>query len=129
METKRKPSCNALTEGSEKRPRRLSNADLISSSPTTSDLFKASDAEVGEEEHKEDGKNFGSPSTSDLFEQISERDETSPLNTSEIFGSVQHFSENEEERPLDTAGQDSGEDTGCFPLESSDDEGGSPLRC
>ena len=39
METKRKPSCNALTKGGEKRPRRLSNADLISSSPTTSDLF------------------------------------------------------------------------------------------
>ena len=128
METKRKPSCNTLTEGSEKRPRRLSKADLISSSPTTSDLFKASDDEVGEEEHKRDAKNFGSPTTSDLFEQVSERGETSPLNTSEIFESLQHFSENEEDRPLDTAGQDSSEDTGCFPLENSDDEGGSSLR-
>jgi len=128
METKRKPSCNALTEGSEKRPRRLSNADLISSSPTTSDLFKASDAEVGEEDDKKDESNFGSPPTSDLFEQISERGETSPLNTSEIFESLQNFSENEGDMPLDTAGQDSGEDTGCFPLESSDEEGESSLR-
>lgn len=105
--TKRKPSYNALTEGIEKRPRRLSNADLISSSRITSDLFKASDAEVGEEEHNKDRKNFGSPSPSDfkLFEQTSERVETSPLNTSGIFESVRHFSENQEDRP----DQDSGE--------------------
>ena len=51
METKRKPSFDALTEGREKRPRRLSNVDLISS-PTTSDLFKASDDEAGEAENK-----------------------------------------------------------------------------
>ena len=92
----------------------------------TSDLFKASDVEVGEEEHNKDRKNFGSPSASDFkwFEQTSERDETSPLNTSGIFESVLHFSENEEDRP----DQDSGEDTGCFPLECSDDEGGSSSR-
>ena len=35
-----------------------------------------------------------------LFEQTSERDETSPLNTSGIFDSVRHFSENEEDRPV-----------------------------
>ena len=127
METKRKPSRDALTEGREKRPRKLSNVDLLSS-PTTSDLFKASEDEVGETENKKDGENFGSPQTSDLFEQISERGETSPLNTSDIFESLQHFSENEEDGPLETAGQDRGEDTGCFPLESSDDEGGSLLR-
>ena len=126
METKRKPSFDALTEGREKRPRRLSNVDLISS-PTTSDLFKTSDDEAGEAENKKDGTNFESPQTSDLFEQISERGETSPLNTSDIFESLQHFSENEEDKLLDTAGRD-GEDTGCFPLESSDDEGGSSLR-
>jgi len=55
---------------------------------------------VGEEEHNKDRKKFGSPSASDfkLFEQTSERDETSPLNTSGIFESVRHFSENEEDR-------------------------------
>jgi len=76
---------------------------------------------VGEEERNKDRKNFGSPLASDckLFEQTSERDETSPLNTSGVFESVRHFSENEENRP----DQDSGGDTGCFPLESSDDEG------
>lgn len=84
---------------------------ILISSPTTSDLFKASDDEVGEAENKKDGKNFESPQTSDLFEQISERGEASPLNTSDIFESLQHFSENEEDRPLDTAGRD-GEDTG-----------------
>ena len=89
--------------------------------------FNPSDAEV-KEENKKDGKNFGSPPTNDLFEQISERGETSPLNTCEIFESLQHFSKNEEDRPLDTAGQDGGEGTGCFPIESSDDEGGSSVR-
>lgn len=81
---------------------------------------------MGEEEHNKDRKKFGSPSASDLklFEQTSERDETSPLNTSGIFESVRHFSENEEDRP----DQDSGEDIGCFPLECSDDEGGSSSR-
>ena len=81
---------------------------------------------MGEEEHNKDRKKFGSPLASDckLFEQTSERDETSPLNTSGIFDSVRHFSENEEDRP----DQDSGEDTGCFPLECSDDEGGSSSR-
>ena len=55
---------------------------------------------MGEEEHNKDRKKFGSPSASDfkLFEQTSERDETSPLNTSGIFESVRHFSENEEDR-------------------------------
>ena len=77
---------------------------------------------------KKDGKNVGSPSTNDLFEQITERGETSLLNTSEIFESLQHFSKNEEDRPLDTAGQHGGEGTGCFPIESSDDEGGSSVR-
>ena len=56
METKRKPSYNALTEGREPRKGdldRLSNVDLISSSSlTTGDLFKASGAEVGEDENK-----------------------------------------------------------------------------
>ena len=69
---------------------------------------------------KTDGKNFGSSPTNGLFEQISERFETSPLNTSEIFESLQHFSKNEEDRRLDTAGQDGGEGTGCFPFESSE---------
>ena len=90
--------------------------------------FKPSDAEAGEDEKKKDGKNFGSPPTSDLFEQISDRGETSPLNTCEIFQSLQHFSKKEEDRPLDAAGQDGGEGTGCFPIESSDDEGGSSVR-
>ena len=49
-------------------------------------------------------------------------------NTSEIFESLQHFSKNEEDRPLDTAGLDGGEGTGCFPTESSDDEGGCSVR-
>ena len=82
----------------------------------------------GRTKTKKDGKNFGSPPTNDLFEQISERGETSPLNTCEIFESLQHFSKNEEDRPLDTAGQDGGEGTGCFPIERSDDEGGSSVR-
>ena len=93
--------------------------------------FKPSDAEVGEDENnkkKKGGKNFGSPPTNDLFEQISERGETSSLNTSEIFESLQHFSKNDDDRPLDMADQDGGEGTGCFPIESSDDEGGSPVR-
>ena len=90
--------------------------------------FKPSDAEVGEDENKKDGKNFGSPPTNDLFEQITERGETSPLNTSGIFESLQHFSKNEEDRPLYADGQDRGEGTGCFPIESSDDEGGSSVR-
>ena len=63
-----------------------------------------------------------------MFEQISERGETSSLDTSEIFESLQHFSKNEEDRPLDTASQYGGEGTGCFPIESSDDEGGSSVR-
>ena len=92
--------------------------------------FKPSDAEVGEDENNKtkDGKNFGSLPTSDLFEQISERGETSPLNTCEIFESLQHFSKNEEDKPLDTAGQDGGDGTSRFPIESSDDEGRSSVR-
>ena len=84
--------------------------------------FKPSDAEVGEDKNKKktDGKNFGSSPTNGLFEQISERVETSPLNTSEIFESLQHFSKNEKDRRLDTAGQEGGEGTGCFPFESSE---------
>ena len=82
----------------------------------------------GRTKTKKDGKNFGSPPTNDLFEQISERGETSPLNTCEIVESLQHFSKNEEDRPLDTASQYGGEGTGCFPTESSDDEGGSSVR-
>ena len=77
---------------------------------------------------KKNGKNFGSPPTNDLLEQISERGETSSLNISEMFESLQHFSKNEEDRRLDTASQDGGEGTGCFPKESSDDEGGSSVR-
>ena len=52
---------------------------------------------MGEEEHNKDRKKFGSPSASDLqlFEQTSEHDETSSLNTSGIFESVWHFSEND----------------------------------
>ena len=64
-------------------------------------MFKASDAEMGENENKKDGKNFGSPWKSDLFEQINEQGKTSPnLNTSKLFESLQPFSENEEDRAL-----------------------------
>ena len=97
----------------EKRPRILSTeVDLISSSPTTTDLPKASDAEVGEDEKKKYGK------TLEALRQatyLSKSVNAAKLNTSEIFEPLQHFSENEEDRPfIDTAGQDGGEGIGCF---------------
>ena len=144
METKRKPSSNVL-KGNEKRPRRLSN-DLSSSSPATSDLFE-SDLDVLEETlintekkagKEKTGTSFGSPPTSDLFEpEVSERDEASPLNTSEIFEPLQCLSDNEyfpssstccDDGPLKIASQDNEDDIGCVPLEDSEEEEGRSLK-
>ena len=118
MEVKRKPNCDVLNS-SEERPHILS-IDLSSRSPATSDLFEP-EVEVVEVVKKKTRTTFESPSTSDYFDEISERDVyvDSPLNTSELFEEQQFSSENEDIQ-FETLSQDSDDDIGCVPLEDSD---------
>ena len=84
MEDKRKSNCDVL-DSNEERPHILSN-DLSSRSPATSDLFEP-EVDVVEVVKKKSRTTFESPSTSDHFDEISERDVyvDSSLNTSELF--------------------------------------------
>ena len=141
MEAKRTASSRHL-EGIKKRPRRPSADVILSSSPATSDLFE-DDLSVDvlgntcaddlDDKEPRAGTSFGSPSTSDLFtEQVSDRDEGSTLNTSDIFESLEYASDSQEGSPscfiplCSNDGQTSDEDDmredefGCAPLEESD---------